>query len=193
MIFFFAFGSIWRKIVAARKQAGLTHPFPSFLIPKKVLTITASAPECDFPFDPNPELSFPVGPIVQPVQNLQEVDPELYDFISREPTILLVLGSHVRTTEKMSIELSLGFKKVLEKNPDVQLLWKVRNNSSYLKADGTNFDPMENINKILGDELAKDRIRIVDWLKADPASILATNHICCFVNHGGANVFFEGV
>lgn len=193
MIATFMFSPGWKKIEAARKQAGLTHPFPSFLVPKKVLTISASAPECDFPFDPNPELSLPVGPIVQPIQDLQKVDPELYDFISRKPTIMLALGSHVHTTEKMSIELSKGFKKVLEKIPDVQILWKVRKPHSSSKGDKLDFDPLENINRILGDELAKDRIRIVDWLKADPVSILATGHISCFVNHGGANSFFEGV
>lgn len=193
MIFSLIFGAVWREIEAARKQVGLTHKFPSFLVPKKVLTISAAAPECDFPFEPNPELSLPVGPMVQPIQDLQEVDPDLYSFISRKPTILLALGSHVATTEKMSIGLSLGFKKVLEKNPDVQILWKVRTSSGSSKENGMNFDPLENIRKVLGVELAQDRIRIVDWLKADPVSILATGHIICSINHGGANSYLEAV
>lgn len=129
---------------------------------------------------------------MQPIQDLQKVDLELYNFISRKRTILLALGSHVLTTEKMSVELSLGFKKVLEKFPDVQVLWKVRKVPPPLKGDGTTFDPLKNIRGILGEELAHDRIRIVDWLKADPVSILATGDICCFINHGGANSFFEG-
>ena len=129
--------------------------------------------------------------MVQPIQDLQEVDPELYQFLSKKPTILLALGSHVHTTEKMSLELSLGFKKVLEKRKDVQVLWKVRKpKSSKEKPD---FDPMDSIQKILGDELNEGRIRIVEWLNVDPISILSTEFISCFINHGGANSFLESV
>jgi len=181
-----AFGGIFRSIEKARKQANILHPFPSLLVPSKNLTISASAPECDYPHEPNPALSLPVGPIVQPIQSLEEIDPHLFNWISRKPTILLVLGSHVRTTEKMSLELSLGFKKVLEKRNDVQLLWKVRKGSE-------GFDPLDTIHQILKKELEEDRIKIIDWLKADPVSLLASSHICCFVNHGGANCFLEGI
>jgi len=182
------FGGVYQMLERVRKENGITHPLPSIVDPKKELVISASAPECDYPFEPNPALSLPVGPIVQPIQDLEKVDPELLAWISKRPTILLALGSHVHTTQKMSLELSLGFKKVLEKRRDVQVLWKVR------KPHGDEgFDPLEDIKRILGKELKDERVKIVDWLKADPVSILATGHVICSVNHGGANSFFESI
>lgn len=53
--------------------------------------------------------------------------------------------------------------------------------------------PDEIIHRLLAAELASDQVRIVNWLKADPVSILESGHIVCSVHHGDSNTYREAI
>jgi len=48
---------------------------------------------------------------------------------------------------------------------------------------------MTAVNAVLGNEIAAGRVRISEWIEAEPASMLATGHMVCYVHHGGANSY----
>ena len=43
----------------------------------------------------------------------------------------------------------------------------------------------------LKDPRDKERFKIVDWLEADPASIMKHPNVIAYIHHGGANTFCE--
>jgi hypothetical protein len=82
----------------------------------------------------------------------------------------------------------------LSRRPDIQVLWKIQKRYSYEEIKFQDYGaPDEAINEILAAELASDQVRIVNWLKADPVSILGSGHIICSVHHGGSNTYHEAI
>ncbi len=128
--------------------------------------ICPALPEIDFPFFV-PKNITTAGPILLPARPVSEVDPGLATWLKRKPTILINLGSGLRT--------------VLDRQPNLQVLWKLKFKGSV--DDG--------ISSILDKELASDTVRIRSWLTADPYAILQSGQIVCSVNHSGGNSFYE--
>lgn len=66
---------------------------------------------------------------------------------------------------------------------DVQVLWKFRKASVY------NDDFLKPVQKYVD----SGRLRLEDWLKIDPVSMLRAGYITLSVHHGGANCYSEAL
>ncbi|PVH87699.1 glycosyltransferase family 1 protein [Cadophora sp. DSE1049] len=159
-----------------------------------------SVPETDYPCR-IPSNVTPCGPILLPVTPVSHQDPELLTWLQRGPTMLINLGSHVRMDDTMAREFSSGLKILLDKKPNVQVLWKLKTSgglavSSKATSGGGGFSGT-GLNKeslsAISAEISNGRIRIVEWLSVDPLAILQTGLIACSVHHGGSNSFHEAL
>ncbi|WRT70539.1 uncharacterized protein IL334_007537 [Kwoniella shivajii] len=118
------------------------------------------------------------GPILLPAPSLEEIDLDLYKWVMKRPTVLIVLGTHYKMSEKSAFNMLYSIRILLEKRQDIQVLWKLQKQSEFT---------------INSHESENDRIKIVEWLKPDPLSVLKTGNVICFVNHGGSNSYHEGL
>lgn len=125
------------------------------------------------------------GPILTASPSLETTDPDLLEWLTKRPTVLVALGTHFEAYSETVKEQARGLQILMQKCPDIQVLWKLKREESSEKAGNQSLDD------IIGAELKNDRIRIYSWLKADPVSILASGHVICSVHHGGANSYFE--
>ncbi|KAL0575337.1 hypothetical protein V5O48_006639 [Marasmius crinis-equi] len=184
----FATNPRFKKLDAYRKEhAGLNFGFHDFVIPG-VQYLCPSLPETDFPFFV-PDHIFSCGPLIFPFVPVEEADPELGIWIDKGPTILVNLGSHAISDEGYVTELAKGLRIMFASGgvpSHTQVLWKV-------KLGGGDSQIRNVIEGIIGAEIQEDRVKLVDWLKADPVSILLHPNTACTVHHGGANSFNEGI
>ncbi|KAF8555817.1 UDP-Glycosyltransferase/glycogen phosphorylase [Imleria badia] len=144
--------------------------------------------EIDFPFAVIPMDMILCGPIVMPFDPLEESDPALAKWLDNGPTVLINLGLHVVSNEKLAREMASAFRILLDYHDKkgsrkIQVLWKA-------KPDG---DIQKVIDEIIGNEIKEERIKVVAWLDAEPVSILQHPSVVCTVHHGGANSFYEGI
>lgn len=170
--------------------------------------IVAAAPELDFPFPKLGDNVVPCGPIMKPFMALEKSDSALLSWLARGPTVFINFGSHRAVYEDLAVELATAVRLVLALAAEaavrlgkpelarLQVLWK-------LKQTGGNWfrhykkypvkEPGSRIHGILGAEMEADRVRVVDWVDAEPISVLDSGHITCFVHHAGANSALEGL
>ncbi|KAF7541495.1 hypothetical protein G7054_g581 [Neopestalotiopsis clavispora] len=146
--------------------------------------ITPSLPAADLPmiFPPNVH---DCGPILVASPPIESSDPELLEWLQKKPTVLVSLGTHFEAYAETVREQALGLRILLEARPDVQVLWKQKAEVTSEKTG------KESLDAILGQEIKDGRVRIENWLKADPVAILRSGHVVCSVHHGGANSYFE--
>jgi hypothetical protein len=121
------------------------------------------------------------GPITLRPTPLSQSDPELLTWLEKGPTIIVQLGTHEQASAEMTRELASGLRVILDKWPDIQVLWKLKK-ARNLK---------DTLDEVLGQDVKLGRVRTEAWINADPISILDTGHIVYAVHHGGANLFFE--
>ncbi|KAF7595863.1 hypothetical protein BBP40_004356 [Aspergillus hancockii] len=126
------------------------------------------------------------GPILRPCAPIIEEDPELAAWLSRRPTVLVNLGSHVMYTNKELEEFMKGFRMLLDKRPDIQILWKIMPVSGAVVED-------PNLPDNLRSAMAEGRVRIETWLAVEPICILSSGHVQCMVHHGGSNSYQEAI
>lgn len=70
----------------------------------------------------------------------------------------------------------------------LQVLWKLNRKGEYeVLKEGSE------VYKILGKDIDKGYVRIVDWIEAEPTAVLGCGRVVCAVHHGGANSFLETV
>ncbi|RDA90232.1 hypothetical protein CP533_6859 [Ophiocordyceps camponoti-saundersi (nom. inval.)] len=159
--------------------------------PPDVKILVGSHPELDIPLVV-PPFVHPCGPIVRHSRAIADADPELLTWLARGPTIYVNLGSLVWFDREQTTEMAQALRLVvdtLEKGayPNVQVLWK-------LKTDKASKAELETLARSLLNSRAKDgRVKIVDWVQAEPLSVLESGHIVCSVNHGGASSFNEAI
>ncbi|KID89640.1 UDP-glucoronosyl and UDP-glucosyl transferase family protein [Metarhizium guizhouense ARSEF 977] len=160
----------------------------SIVPPEGLKILLATRPEIDFPFDVLPGHMVPCGPMVRPCAPLADADPELAAWLARRPTVLANLGTHATYDGRHALEmagaLDLLLRAAEKQGKPLQVLWKLNK--------GDDFDLSDDTFKSLGQKW-NEAVRVTTWLDAEPASILATGHVVCSVNHGGANSFFEAV
>ncbi|KAL1968551.1 hypothetical protein VTN77DRAFT_1761 [Rasamsonia byssochlamydoides] len=150
----------------------------------------------------SPEMEYPIslpasvvscGPIYMALDTVENEDAELATWLARAPTVLIVLGSHTAYDERAAGEMIRTIRMVLDGDDRVQVLWKLK----MLEDSMNSANRSKNINTSLSDELASllstGRVRIQPWLSADPASMLESGHVICYVHHGGANSFGESI
>ncbi|KAJ4198767.1 hypothetical protein NW767_008758 [Fusarium falciforme] len=139
-----------------------------------------------------PDNILPCGPILRSASPIEESHPELGKWLAQGPTVYINLGSMCQIDEQQMIEMACAIKKVIEdfqmssKRP-LQVLWKLKTHK------GVNAQKSAKMMDILGQDIVKGKVRIVDWVVAEPISILQTGNVVCAVHHGGANSFNEAV
>ncbi|KAJ5909590.1 hypothetical protein N7504_004233 [Penicillium tannophilum] len=155
-------------------------PFPlTNAYQKDSLHLTPAFREMDFPLH-LPDNVISCGPIVRLHQPLLENDPEMAAWLTK-PTILISLGSHVKPTEDVAIEMAKAIQSVLDNHADHQVLWKLR-------YDWKTSDAFQ---EVLGAFIDSGSVRLVPWIQADIIAVLETGKIAAYVHHGGANSYFE--
>lgn len=189
-----------RTLIRYRKANGLPSLPPIFTIWKEDNHyLLPSIPETDYPCYV-PSNVTPCGPILLPTSPVLNQDPGLYKWLAQGPTILINLGSHIRLDDAVAREVSAGLKVLLDKKPDIQVLWKLKTSGSVIissrsksghEISKTGLDN-ESL-KAIASEILSGRIRIVEWLSVDPLAILETGHVVCAVHHGGSNSFHEAL
>ncbi|KAE8417351.1 hypothetical protein BDV36DRAFT_309532 [Aspergillus pseudocaelatus] len=126
------------------------------------------------------------GPILRPCGPIAEEEPELASWLGRRPTVLVNLGSHVRYTIDVLKELMEGFRMLLDKRPEVQILWKIKPSSGTTLDDTTLPDNLRTA-------VAEGQVRVEPWLAVEPICILTSGHVECMVHHGGSNSYHEAI
>lgn len=164
--------------------------------------LVPSIPETDFPCYIEPNVT-PCGPILLPVPSVSEVDPELQSWLMRGPTVLINLGSHIRMDGSMAREFAASLKVLLDRRPDIQVLWKLKTsgglalqtvNSKAPLDGGFHGNGLERGSlDAISDELATGRVKVLEWLSVDPLAVLQSGHVVCSVHHGGSNSFHEAL
>jgi hypothetical protein len=88
---------------------------------------------------------------------------------------------------------------VLDKHPEVQVLWKIKKSGgmtiSHAKMKGRfqQENAARDSLEAITNEISSGRIKIVEWLTVNPLSILESGKIICSVYHGGSNSFHEAL
>ena len=122
------------------------------------------------------------GPIVLDTAPVEVSDPELNRWLDGKKTVLMCMGTHFHYTESQVKAVIRGFLAAVGRDSDTQLLWKLSDKKKFEKLIG----------EALKDPKDKERFKIVDWLDADPASILKHPNLIAWIHHGGANSYYEG-
>ena len=142
--------------------------------------ICAGVREIDFPLVV-PDFLGLYGPIVLDTTPIETADPELNQWLGRGETVVMCMGTHFHYTESQVKAVISGFLGGINHGSNTQFLWKLPDKSKFES-------PIE---EVLKDPRDKARFKIVDWLEADPASIMKHPNIVAYIHHGGANTFYE--
>jgi hypothetical protein len=143
-----------------------------------------SLPEIDFSLTFVPKNVTPCGPIIVNFAAVADTDAELARWLGRRPTVFINLGSLYRFDERSADSMLGAIEFLLERIGDVQVLWKMRP-----LRDG---DPWVGVMRMrLGGD--GGRVRVVNWVSAEPAAILASKSVILAVHHGGASSYHEAI
>jgi hypothetical protein len=146
--------------------------------------ITQTTHAATVPVDVIPQNVSCAGPIVLSSAPAEEQDPELVEWIKQKPTVLINLGSAFAYSRTYTRVMVAGIQKVLESDPDIQILWKYK-----LAPNVVDFDWEALVNPLE----ATQRVKVTQWLSVDPSSLMETGHIAAFVTHGGAGGFHDSI
>lgn len=162
--------------------------------PPGIPMLLSTLPELDFPLAPMPDI-VTCGPILRPTSSVEKDDPELFQWLSAGPTVMVNLGTHCQTGESAAIEMAKAFRMLFDtaeqtsKLSGLRVLWKLKQPPHAPYSVGAKSPVYD----ILAKEILDDRVRIEEWISVEPGSILETGHVVCSINHGGANSWSEGV
>ena len=180
---------IWEKLKKQYSDWGRV----CFEPPAGLKIITPSNAHVDFPFPVVPAHIVSCGPIVRVSRPLKETDGELAKWLARRPTVYVNLGTHVSYDGETFAELAGAIQLLLDaaekRGRELQVLWKQNGIQNIMGEEGLDEKKGANVFSKMG----QDRVRTVDWLQAEPISILESGTVICSVNHGGANSYFEAV
>ncbi|KKA21226.1 UDP-glucoronosyl and UDP-glucosyl transferase family protein [Rasamsonia emersonii CBS 393.64] len=192
------FGQQARSLATYVKAHGIPSPTDFFQYNRqsRIPYLLASSPEIEYPMT-LPEHVTSCGPIYMALDAVENEDADLAAWLARAPTVLIVLGSHTFYNEEDATEMMRAIRTVLDGDERVQVLWKLKTEDNSNNIDASEGYLFSGTNSTVSDEvsslLSTGRVRIQSWLTADPASILESGHIVCYVHHGGANSFLEAI
>jgi hypothetical protein len=179
-----------KEINEYRHSCGIKGDLPSLFggHGDNVNIVCMSTPETELPFWV-PSTVTGAGPILLPTLPITQTHPELANWLSLRPTILINLGSHILFDEEFATEFATGLRVLLDRRPDIQILWKLKAQDEtkerlYSKDGGF---------QIIAKELAEGRVRIEEWLPAEPIAILRSGSVICMIHHGGSNSYHEAI
>ncbi|KAF5710935.1 UDP-glycosyltransferase 84B2 [Fusarium mundagurra] len=171
--------------------------------PPNLPILVASSPDIDYPFSIIPPQLTSCGPIIRAAPPIGEVDAGLAEWLSQGPTIYVNLGTHHKSNPTEAHEMSKAFRKVLEHadtlqsaGKPLQVLWKlgrVPDEEGNAPKGDSYTGEWALVTDVLQAYIKQDRVRITDWLVAEPKSVLESHGIVCSVSHGGANSFYEAL
>lgn len=167
--------------------------------------LLSSSPETDFPnlnYDCGPQeyrdRLVSCGPILRSTSPVSEVDPELDAWLGAGPVVYVNLGTLCMCSEAEAVELAKSFRKLFdhddakkEKESKLRVLWKLKKDPKRGPEYGVG--PGSAVHAVIGKEMDEDRVRVVGWLDAEPASILMTGNVVVAVTHGGASSYYEPI
>jgi hypothetical protein len=144
----------------------------------------SSLPEIDFPLSFMPKNVTPCGPIIRNLAAVADTDAELARWLACRPTVVINLGSLYRFDERSADSVLGAIEFLLERVKNVQVLWKLR--------------PLRDGDAWVGEmrmRLGGDggRVKVVDWVSAEPAAVLASKSVILAVHHGGASSYHEAI
>ncbi|KAK2674914.1 UDP-glucuronosyl/UDP-glucosyltransferase [Fusarium oxysporum f. sp. vasinfectum] len=171
--------------------------------PPNLAILVASSPDIDYPFSIIPPQLTSCGPIIRAAPPIREVDAGLAEWLSQGSTIYVNLGTHHKSNPTEAHQMSKAFRKVLEHadtlhsaGKPLQILWKLGRVPDE-EGNAPKRDTYTGEWALVTDELQayikSDRVRLTDWLVAEPKSVLGSQSIVCSVSHGGANSFYEAL
>lgn len=140
-----------------------------------------STPAIDYDFFVPPHVTA-CGPIIQPYEPLARTDPKLHAWLQQGPTVLINLGSHVVADQHLAAEFAWGIKTLLDRRPDIQILWKLKTK-----------DDLGDALHAIASEIEANRVWVEPWLPAQPIAILTAGNVVCMVHHGGSNSYHEAI
>ena len=91
--------------------------------------MTPSIPEIELPLV-IPSHVTGCGLILRPCEPISKSHPELDDWLQQRPTILVKIGSHILFDEDFACKFAAGLRVLLDRRPDVQVLWKLKTQGS---------------------------------------------------------------
>ena len=97
----------------------------------------------------------------------------------------MAFGTHYEAYADTIRHQALGLRVLLDARQDIQVLWKLKVEDLSAK------EAKDVVHSILAEEIHNGRVKIEQWLKADPISILMSKYVVCSIHHGGANSYFE--
>lgn len=166
--------------------------------------LVSSCPEVDFPLElvnaPRKYLDKIIGcsPMLRDAAPLMDIDEALAQWMKGGLVVYINLGSLCETSESEAVEMAKALRLLLNESSQrgssrdaMRVLWKLKKDETR----GPKYDtsPGSAVFDILGNEIENDRVRIVDWIKAVPRSVLETGHVVCAITHGGASSFYEAI
>ncbi|KAK0715076.1 glycosyltransferase family 1 protein [Lasiosphaeris hirsuta] len=139
----------------------------------------ANLPELEFPLSTIPANIIACGPMLRPATPIKEADAGLAAWLARGPTLYINLGTHMFFDERFAVEMATAIRLLLD-----HLMPKGRYPVH---------QPGCAVHDILGKEMEKERVLIVEWIEAEPTAVLEAGTVVCTVHHGGSNSFLESV
>lgn len=157
--------------------------------------LVPSIPESDYPISIPSNVSC-CGPITLPSASVAKLDPDLYTWLKRGPTVLVNLGSQIVVDDAMAGEIAFGLKILLHRIPGIQVLWKLKTKNGRGVSRGNGFNGMAikgDATSALSKEIVDGRVRIVEWLIIGPLAVMKTGNVMASIHHGGTNSFHEAL
>ncbi|KAK7415566.1 hypothetical protein QQX98_005812 [Neonectria punicea] len=168
---------------ALLRERGLKEPINLFGIHRPDAPwITQTTVGAMIPVDFLPPNVTCAGPILLSGAPASQQDPELAAWLKRAPTVLINLGSNLAYDETRATVMAVAIAGVLSEI-DVQILWKFNKMGTY----------SDDVLLPLKPHLDSNRLRMPNWLVADPSSLLETGDIVASVHHGGSNCYHEAI
>ncbi|KAI2465912.1 hypothetical protein F4781DRAFT_445583 [Annulohypoxylon bovei var. microspora] len=145
--------------------------------------------EASIPLDVIPPNVTYTGPMSLSLSTVEEVSPDLSQWLARAPTLLINLGSIFAWSEDLATAMAQAVADILIERADLQVLWKFRKTDKELGGVPYGDEFMTPVLPFL----ENGRLKIVPWIPVEPTSLFETGHIIASVNHGGAGCFNEAL
>ncbi|KAK4149016.1 hypothetical protein C8A00DRAFT_47293 [Chaetomidium leptoderma] len=161
--------------------------------------LVANLPEMELPLRIIPRHVVPCGPMLRPARPLGEVDADLQRWLLASPgggssktvVVYINLGTHVVFDGGMVGEMAGAVRVLLDAAARAAAYDDAKDGGgggAHHKGGSAVI-----VERVLGEEVRKGVVKVVEWLEAEPTAVLAAGTVVCAVHHGGANSFLESV
>ncbi|KAI0887490.1 glycosyltransferase family 1 protein [Annulohypoxylon maeteangense] len=184
--YFYFLGSMhhFKSAKKLLQQKGINRITYNDLHRSNVPFFIQSLAEATIPLDHVPPNVTYTGPISLSLSTLEEVNPELNQWLAKTSTLFVNLGSFFAWDKVRASAMAQAIADILHERTDLQILWKF---SKTGKQFGDEFlDPVRPF-------LKNGRLEMISWLPVEPTTLFETGHIVASVHHGGAGGFHEAL